>query len=124
MGRRSTWTSKDDDQLRALAASGENSAAIAVRLNRTPAGIRKRAMDLGVKLAGSKRELGLKAKAKLKEPARHASLPWTQAEDDNLRKLALAGASSGEIGHQLNRTISSARSRARRLNIILKKDCD
>ena len=48
--------------LRALAASGENSAAIAVRLNRTAAGVRKRAMDLGVKLAGSKRELGLKAK--------------------------------------------------------------
>jgi hypothetical protein len=33
MGRRSTWTPKDDDQLRALAASGESSAAIAVRLN-------------------------------------------------------------------------------------------
>jgi hypothetical protein len=64
MGRRSTWTSKDDDQLRALAASGENSAAIAVRLNRTPAGVRKRAMDLGFKLAGSKRELELKAKGK------------------------------------------------------------
>ena len=62
MGKRSTWTSKDDDQLRVLAASGENSAAIAVRLNRTPAGVRKRAMGLGVKLAGSKRELGLKAK--------------------------------------------------------------
>ena len=64
MGRRSTWTSKDDDLLRALAASGENSAAIAVRLNRTPAGVRKRAMDLGIKLAGSKREVGLKAKGK------------------------------------------------------------
>ena len=37
---------------------------IAVRLNRTPAGVRKRAMDLGVKLAGSKREVGLKAKGK------------------------------------------------------------
>src|SRR5258708_4403863 len=57
MGKRSTWTSKDDDQLRALAASGENSAAIAVRLNRTAAGVRRRAMDLGVKLVGSKREL-------------------------------------------------------------------
>jgi hypothetical protein len=64
MGRRSTWTSKDDDQLRALAASGENSAAIAVRLNHTAAGVRKRAMGLGIKLAGSKRELGLKAKGK------------------------------------------------------------
>jgi hypothetical protein len=58
----------------------------------------------------------------MKEPAHHASLPWTQAEDDNLRKLVLAGASTGEIGHQLNRTISAVQSRARRLNIILKKD--
>jgi hypothetical protein len=64
MGKRSTWTSKDDDQLRALAASGENSPAIAVRLNRTAAGVRKRAMALGIKLAGSKRELGLKVKGK------------------------------------------------------------
>jgi hypothetical protein len=64
MGKRSTWTSKDDDQLRVLAASGQSSAAIAVRLNRTAAGVRKRAMDLDVKLAGSKRELGLKAKGK------------------------------------------------------------
>jgi hypothetical protein len=62
MGKRSTWTSKDDDQLRALAASGENSVAIAARLNRTPGGIRQRAKSLGVRLAGSKRELGLKAK--------------------------------------------------------------
>jgi hypothetical protein len=62
MGKRSTWTSKDDDQLRALAASGENSAAIAVRLNRTAAGVRMRAIHLGVRLAGSKREPGLKAK--------------------------------------------------------------
>jgi hypothetical protein len=29
VGKRSTWTSKNDDQLRALAASGENSVAIA-----------------------------------------------------------------------------------------------
>ena len=64
MGRRSTWTSKDDDLLRALAASGENSAAIAVRLNRTAAGIRKRATSLGIGLAGSRKAPGLKAKGK------------------------------------------------------------
>ena len=62
MGRRSTWTSKDDDLLRALAASGENSAAIAARLKRTAAGIRKRATSLGIGLAGSRKALGLKAK--------------------------------------------------------------
>jgi hypothetical protein len=64
MGRRSTWTSKDDDLLRALAASGENSAAIAARLKRTAAGIRKRATSLGIGLAGSRKALGLKAKGK------------------------------------------------------------
>ena len=64
MGRRSTWTSKDDDLLRALAASGENSAAIAARLKRAAAGIRKRATSLGIGLAGSRKALGLKAKGK------------------------------------------------------------
>src|SRR5258705_9999740 len=64
MGRRSTWTSKDDFLLRALAASGENSAAIAARLKRTAAGIRKRATSLGIVLAGSRKALGLKAKSK------------------------------------------------------------
>jgi len=38
-----------------LVASGENSIAIAARLNRTPAGVRKRAKNLGVRLAGSAR---------------------------------------------------------------------
>jgi hypothetical protein len=33
-----------------------------LRLDRTAAAVRRRAMDLGIKLAGSKRELGLKAK--------------------------------------------------------------
>jgi hypothetical protein len=35
-----------------------------LRLDRTAAGDRRRAMDLGIKLAGSKRELRLKAKGK------------------------------------------------------------
>jgi hypothetical protein len=64
MGRRSTWTTQDDDQLRALAASGETSAAIAARLKRTAAGIRKRAKSLGIGLAGSTRGPALKAKGK------------------------------------------------------------
>jgi hypothetical protein len=58
MGRPSTWTSRDDDQLRALAASGESSAAIAARLNRSAAAIRKRAINLGIGLAGSKKATG------------------------------------------------------------------
>jgi hypothetical protein len=61
MGRRSTWTSTDDDQLRALAASGETSVAIAARLNRSAAGIRKRALNLDIGLAGSTKARGLKA---------------------------------------------------------------
>jgi hypothetical protein len=64
MQRRSTWTIKDDDQLRVLAASGETSASIAVRLKRSAAGIRKRAISLGIGLAGSTKAPGMKAKGK------------------------------------------------------------
>ena len=64
MGRRSTWTSKDDFLLRALAASGENSAAIAARLKRTAAGIRKHATSLGIGLAASRKARALKAKGR------------------------------------------------------------
>ena len=73
MGRRSTWTSKDDDLLRALAASGENSAAIAARLKRTAAGIRKRDTSLGIGLAGSRKALGLKAKGEPRRATGRAS---------------------------------------------------
>jgi hypothetical protein len=64
MGRRSTWTIKDDDQLRVLAASGETSASVAMRLKRSAAGIRRRAINLGIGLAGSTKAPGLKAKVK------------------------------------------------------------
>ena len=61
MGRR-PWTIQDDDQLRVLAATGETSGSIAVRLKRSAAAIRKRALYLGLVLAGSTKAMGLKAK--------------------------------------------------------------
>jgi hypothetical protein len=63
MGRR-PWTIKDDDQLRVLAATGETSGSIAVRLKRSAAAIRKRAISSGIVLAGSAKAPGLKAKGK------------------------------------------------------------
>jgi hypothetical protein len=50
-----------------------------------------------------------------------ASRPWTQAEDENLRRLALTGLSSRAIGIQLNRTESAVHSRARQMQVILRK---
>jgi 3-deoxy-D-manno-octulosonate 8-phosphate phosphatase KdsC-like HAD superfamily phosphatase len=64
MGRRSTWTIRDDDQLRVLAATGETSALIAMRLKRSAPGIRKRAKNLGIVLAGSTKAPGQNAKGK------------------------------------------------------------
>ena len=61
MGRR-PWTIKDDDQLRVLAATGETSGSIALRLKRSAAAIRKRAISLG--LAGSTKAPAMKAKGK------------------------------------------------------------
>jgi hypothetical protein len=61
---------KEDEQLRAVAASGEAVAAISKRLCRSEKGIRHRAQTLGIKLPSQRRvgsprrlvELGLKAK--------------------------------------------------------------
>jgi hypothetical protein len=55
------------------------------------------------------------------EPAHFDSRPWTQADDENLRKLALAGFSSRAIGIRMNRTETAVRSRARQLQVILRK---
>jgi hypothetical protein len=57
-----TWTSEDIALLRVLAASGEIAAAIAKKLSRSPAAIRKRAIILEIRLAKEPR--GRKAKGK------------------------------------------------------------
>jgi hypothetical protein len=55
------------------------------------------------------------------EPEHFASRPWTQAEDDTLRCLALKGLSSTAIGIRMNRTETAVRSRARQMQVILRK---
>jgi hypothetical protein len=55
------------------------------------------------------------------EPAHFASRPWTQADDDKLRRLALAGLSSTAIGIRMDRTETVVRSRAKQLQAILRK---
>jgi hypothetical protein len=49
------------------------------------------------------------------------SRPSTQADDDKLRKLAPTGLSSRAIGIRMNRTETAVRSRARQLQVILRK---
>jgi hypothetical protein len=49
------------------------------------------------------------------------SRPWTQADDSKLRRLALTGLSSRAIGTRMNRTETAVHSRARQLQIILRK---
>ncbi len=55
------------------------------------------------------------------EPANFAPRPWTQADDDKLRRLALTGLSSTAIGIRMNRTETAVRSRAEHLQVILRK---
>ena len=62
-----------------------------------------------------------KAKKKMKELRRFSARPWTEADDDKLRALALTGASSRAIGMQMDRTEVAVRSRASRLKIIVEK---
>jgi hypothetical protein len=47
--------------------------------------------------------------------------PWTRGEDEKLRELALADAGTPAIANQLGQTIGAVQSRARRLNITLKR---
>jgi hypothetical protein len=61
------------------------------------------------------------ARGPITEPEHFASRPWTQAEDHKLRRLALTGLSSRAIGIQMNRTETAVRSRARQMQVILKK---
>ncbi len=53
------WTSEDDALLRNLAASGESTTAIAKRLERSTAAVRKRAHKL--RLAASQKGIGSRA---------------------------------------------------------------
>jgi hypothetical protein len=55
------------------------------------------------------------------ETRRFAARPWTPADDEILRSLALRGVDARVIGSQLNRTAVAVRSRAKRMNILLKK---
>jgi hypothetical protein len=50
-----------------------------------------------------------------------ASRPWTPAEDEKLRRLALTGLSSKAIGIQMNRTETAVRSRAKQVQVTLRK---
>jgi hypothetical protein len=55
------------------------------------------------------------------QPTDFASRPWTQADDDKLRRLALTGLSATAIGIRMDRTETVVRSRAKQLQVILRK---
>jgi hypothetical protein len=46
---------------------------------------------------------------------------WTQADDDKLRRLVLAGETSRAIGSQIERAEKAVRARAARLKVLLKR---
>jgi hypothetical protein len=49
-------------------------------------------------------------------------VPWSPAEDEQLRRLALSGASMAEIAAQMKRSKSSVRNRALNLKIAIARD--
>jgi DNA-directed RNA polymerase specialized sigma24 family protein len=49
-------------------------------------------------------------------------VPWLAEEDEQLRKLALSGASLAEIAEQMQRNKSSVRNRASKLMIAIARD--
>lgn len=48
-----------------------------------------------------------------------ASVPWSTAEDEQLRKLAMAGMDMAEIAERMQRTKSAIRVRASKMNIAI-----
>jgi hypothetical protein len=62
------------------------------------------------------------ARGPMTEPAQNFALrPWTQADDDELRRLALSGLSSTAIATRMNRTETAVHSRAKQLQVFLRK---
>jgi hypothetical protein len=57
----------------------------------------------------------------MKDIHRVSALPWTLADDDKLRKSAIAGTDPKVIAVQLKRTEDAIRARAARLKVIIRK---
>jgi hypothetical protein len=57
----------------------------------------------------------------ISEPANFTSRTWARADDDKLRRLALTGLSVRAIGIRMSRTETAVHSRARRLQVVLRK---
>jgi hypothetical protein len=55
------------------------------------------------------------------EPELFATRPWSEADDERLRSLALKRMDAKVIGMEMNRAPASVRRRASWLNIILRK---
>jgi hypothetical protein len=118
--RGSNWTPDEDRLLRNLVEAGKSWVVISASLKRPAKTIRYRLSVLR-RRDTSAVETRAKAEEVVKELRRFSARPWTQADDDNLRALALTGASSRSIGVRMNRTEAAVRSRAGRLKIILRK---
>ncbi len=104
------WKPEEDDQLRALAASGESSFEIGRLLHHSPSALRKRASLLGITV---------QAEGEMSKSPIITTLQWTQADDDQLRAFAAAGESCSTIAELSKRSHSSIRRRARWLKIKL-----
>jgi hypothetical protein len=50
---------------------------------------------------------------------RRAHWPWSRSDDDKLREMVLADASTRAIADKLGRTVDAVRGRARLLNVVL-----
>ena len=53
--------------------------------------------------------------------ARLSAKPWTTAEDDRLRSLAISGMNAWGIAAELERTVAAVRSRAERFGLSLRR---
>jgi hypothetical protein len=106
---RRPWSQAEDGVLRSSITRGKHARTIGAEMMNLSAE--------AIEANGSRAE----GEGKATMPGRFAARPCTQADDDTMRALVLAGASTRAIAHQLDRTIAAVGSRAKRANIGLKK---
>jgi hypothetical protein len=122
--RQSNWTAEEDRLLLELVEAGKSWVFIAANLKRPAKSARRHLaylrQPIRPELDGRPGEQAPKGEGEMKELRHFSARPWSQSDDDKLRPLAMAGERSRAIGLEMDRTESSVRSRAARLNIILR----
>jgi hypothetical protein len=106
-----TWSTEEDERLRQLALTGASLAQIAELMRRNKSSVRNRASKLEIAIARDRNPMQKDVRS------RH----WTEADDQRLKELALAGCSAQQIAMELNRNVPAVRYRCEKFGLAIKQ---